>query len=133
MVKLKEILLTEARDKWEMYTEKLEKKGMSIHAKLMKINLRKYHEDDARTVSSKEVAIKLSKDPLLKKLKGLDVISTDYNRWRILEVWIDSVDHEGFPSLGVRVATRSLDPDTNKDVLGKTKLVFGGAISYTDD
>jgi hypothetical protein len=133
MVKLKEILLTEARDKWEMYTEKLEKKGMSIHAKLMKKNLRKYHEDDARTVSSKEVAIKLSKDPLLKKLKGLDVISTDYNRWRILEVWIDSVDHEGFPSLGVRVATRSLDPDTNKDVLGKTKLVFGGAISYTDD
>jgi hypothetical protein len=133
MINLKEILLTEVRDKWEMYSEKLEKKGMSMHAKLMKKNLRTFDEDDARTVSSKEVATKLSKDPLIKKIKGLDVISTDYNRWKIMDLWIDSVDHEGFPSLGLKVATRSLDPDTNKDVLGKTSSVFGSAISYTDD
>ena len=132
MIKLKS-LLTEGRDKWEMYTEKLEKIGMRLHGKLMKKNLRKHDEDDARTVSSKEVAANLSRDPLLKKLKGLDVVSFKHERWRIMEVWIDNVDREGWPSLGVRVATRSLDLDTNKDVLGKTKLVNGGAINYTDD
>ena len=132
MIKLKS-LITEGRDKWEMYTEKLEKNGMSLHKKLMKKNLRKHDEDDAKTVSSKEVAAKLSRDPLLKKLKGLDVISFKHERWRIMDAWIDQVDHEGWPSLGVKVATRSLDLDTNKDVLGKTKSVNGGAINYTDD
>ena len=132
-IKLKDILLNERMDAWEKYTGKLEAKGEKIFNQRLKMNLKKYDEEEATERAQKETFDKISKDPMIKKLENMNVVSNNYERWRILKVEVYKVDKYGWPYFKIQYVTRGFDPKTNKDIINKDKkFASGGEVNYED-